>query len=67
MQRKSNQDCFFHEIEVRFLFVDEFVVAEIFQKKLQCFQGARSHLNLECELIFELKKFDWGGSIPGKN
>ena len=39
MQRKSNQDCFFHEIEVRFLFVDEFVVAEIFQKKTAMFSG----------------------------
>ena len=57
MRRKSNQDRFFHEIEVRFLFaiVDEFVVAEIFQKSCNVFRMLKVIFSLNVNLSLNLK------------
>ena len=66
MRRKSNQDCIFHEIEARFLFVDEFVIAEIFQKSRNVFRVLKVILILNVNLSLNQKKMV-GESIPGKD
>ena len=66
MRRKSNQDCIFHKSEARFLFVDEFVIAEIFQKSRNVFRVLKVILILNVNLSLNKKKMI-GGSIPGKD
>ena len=66
MRRKSKQDCIFHEIEARFLFVDEFVIAEILQKSRNVFRVLKVILILNVNLSLNQKKMV-GESIPGKD